>query len=153
MVGYWGCGHCAMSSSTVSKLPDDEVALSAGSIPDSPTPANSVSETPSAVVSTSPSWNGSVGRMFGIPTAGPLGLGESTGHGSARAIPCMPTLIATTSSSERKAFAIYHPTSISDPMCALGRPGPALGSSARPLRQAQEEQPVYQIRNGRITNV
>src|SRR5439155_21779746 len=108
MLVYCACGHWARSSSTVSKLPDDEVALSAGSIPDSPTPANSVSETPSAVV-TSPSWNGSVGRMFGIPTAGPLGLGESSGHGSASAIPCMPTLVATMSSRETKAFAIDHP--------------------------------------------
>src|SRR5207245_8801919 len=109
MLAYCACGHWARSSSTVSKLPDDEVALSAGSIPDSPTPANSVSETPSAVALTSPSWNGSVGKIFGTPTAEPVGWGESTGHGSASAIPCMPTLIAMTSSSERKALAIDHP--------------------------------------------
>src|SRR3989442_8252538 len=135
MLIYSACGHWARSSSTVSKLPDEEVALSAGSIPDSPTPANSVSDTPSAVVSTSPSWNGSVGTIFGIPTAGPLGLGESTGHGSASAIPCMPTLIATTSSSERKAFAIYHPHADFRPHVRTRTPRaspPKLGAPAAP---------------------
>src|SRR2546428_8271571 len=109
MVGYWASGHCARSLPTVSKLPEDEVALSAGSIPDSPTPANSVSETPSAVALTSPSWNGSVGKLFGIPTAEPVGWGESTGHGSANAIPFIPTLRASTSRSDRKALAMDHP--------------------------------------------